>query len=126
MYFQYMRMYKKIIPQEVLEKYNIIFDDRDFTYVEIRRGMYGLKEAGVIVFDPLVRKLKRFGYKSMSQTPGLWKHSFYRTTFTLCIDNFGVQHFSKDDADHLIGAIRATYECSINWEETQYYGLTLA
>ena len=53
-YFQYMRIHKKIIPQEVLDKYDIIFDDCDFTYVEILRGMYGLKEAGVIAFDQLV------------------------------------------------------------------------
>ena len=58
-YFQYMRIYKKIIPQEVLDEYDIIFDDQDFTYVEIRRGVYGLKEAGVIAFDQLVQKLKR-------------------------------------------------------------------
>ena len=42
-YFQYMRIHKKSIPQEVLGEYNIIFDDQDFTYVEIRRGIYGLK-----------------------------------------------------------------------------------
>ena len=60
-YFQYMRIHKKIIPQEVLDKYDIIFDNWDFTYVEIRRGMYGLKEAGVIAFDQIIRKLKRFG-----------------------------------------------------------------
>ena len=53
-YFQYMRIHKKIIPQEVLNEYNIIFDDRYFTYVEICRGVYGLKEAGVIAFDQLV------------------------------------------------------------------------
>ena len=53
-YFQYMRIHRKIIPQEVLDKYDIIFDEQDFTYVEIGRGMYGLKEAGVIVFNQLV------------------------------------------------------------------------
>ena len=42
-YFQYMRIHTKIIPQEVLDEYDIIFDDPDFAYVEIRRGMYGLK-----------------------------------------------------------------------------------
>ena len=42
-YFQYMRIRKKSIPQEVLGEYDIIFDDQDFTYVEIRRGIYGLK-----------------------------------------------------------------------------------
>ena len=110
-YFQYMRIHKKFILQEVLDKYDIIFDDRDFTYVEIRRGMYGLKEAGVIAFDQLIQKLKRFGYEPMPQTPGIWKHTSRRTTFTLCVDDFGIQYFSKDDANHLINAIRATYEC---------------
>ena len=113
-YFQYMLIHKKIIPQEVLNEYNIIFDDHDFTYVEIRRGMYGLKEAGGIAFDQLVRKLKRFGYEPMSQTPGLWRDTSHKTTFTLYVDNFGIQYLSKDDANHLIDSICATYECSID------------
>ena len=112
--FQYMRIHKKIISQEVLNEYNIIFDNHDFTYVEIRIGMYGLNEAGVIAFEQLVQKLKRFGYDPMSQTPGLWKHTSRRTTFTLCVDEFGVKYFSKDDANQLINTIRATYECSID------------
>ena len=58
-YFQYMRINKKIIPQDVLDEYEIIFDDLGFTYVEICRGVYGLKEAGIIAFDQLVQKLKR-------------------------------------------------------------------
>ena len=121
-----MHIHKKNIPQEVLDEYDIIFDDSDFTYVEIRRGVYGLKEAGVIAFDQLVRKLKQFGYEPMPQPPGLWKHTSHRTTFTLYVEDFGIQYFSKDDADHLIDTIQATYECSINWEGTQYCGLTFA
>ena len=105
-----MRIHKKCIPQEVLDEYDIIFDDRYFTYVEIRRGMYGLKEAGVIAIDQLVRNLKRFGYNPMPLTPGIWKHTSCRTKFTLCVEDFGVQYFSKDDANHLIDAIRATYK----------------
>ena len=100
-YFQYMRIHKKIVPQEVIDEYDIIFDDRDFAYVEIRRDVYVLKEAGVIAFDQLVQKLKRFGYEPMPQTPGLWRHTSCKTTFTLCVDNFGIQYFSKADADHL-------------------------
>ena len=88
--------------------------------------MYGLKEAGIIAFDQLVRKLKLFGYDPMPHTPGLWRHTSRKTTFTLCVDNFGIQYFSKADSDHLIKAIQDTYECSINWKGTQYCGLTLA
>ena len=54
-YFQYIRIHKIFISQEVLGEYNIIFDDRNFTYVEIRRGVYSLKESGVFAFDQLVR-----------------------------------------------------------------------
>ena len=68
-YFQYMGINSKIISREVLNEYDIIFDDRDFTYVEIRRGMYSVKAAGVISFDKLVRKLKHFSYDPMPQTP---------------------------------------------------------
>ena len=88
--------------------------------------MYSPKEAGVIVFDQLVRKLKRFSYEPMPQTPGLWRHTSLKTTFTLCVDNFGIQYFSKADADHLIDAFQDTYEFSIDWQGTQYCGLTLA
>ena len=45
---------------------------------------------------------------------------------TLCVDDFGIQYFSKADAKHLINVIQDTYECSIDWEGTQYCGLTLA
>ena len=113
-YFQYMPIHKKIIPQEVLDEYNIIFNDQYFTYVEIRRGMYGLKESGVITFYQLVQKPKRFGYDLMPQTPRLWRHTSRKTTFTLCVNNFGIQYFSKADVEQLIDAIRDTYECSIN------------
>ena len=107
-YFQYMRIHKKIIPQEVLDEYNIIFDGCDFTHVEIRRGMYGPKEGGVIALDQLDRKLKRFGYKPMPYTPELWRHTSRKTTFTICLNNFSIQYFSRDDSDHLINPTQDT------------------
>ena len=68
--------------------------------MEIRRGMYGLKETGVIAFDQLFQKINRFVYEPMTQTPGLWRHTSRRTTFTLCINDFSFKYFSKDDDDH--------------------------
>ena len=62
----------------------------------------------------------------MPQSPGLWRHTSRKTTFTLCVDNFGIQYFSKPDADHLMDAIQDTYECPIDCKGTQYCGLTLA
>ena len=62
----------------------------------------------------------------MPQTPGLWGHTSRKTTFTLCVDDFGIQYLSKADTDHLIDAIQYTYKCSIDWKGTQYCGLALA
>ena len=62
----------------------------------------------------------------MPQPPGIWRYNSRKKTFTICVDDFGIQYLSKADADHLIDAIQDTYKCSIYWEGTQYCGLTLA
>ena len=36
--------------------------------------------------------------------------------FCLCVDDFGVKYFSKDDANHLIQTLNNKYECTIDWE----------
>jgi hypothetical protein len=69
--------------------------------------MYGLKEAAIIAFNQLVKKLAPHGYAPTPYTPGLWHHKTKRTTFVLCVDDFGVKYFSQAVAQHLI--IRAGY-----------------
>ena len=57
--------------------------------------------------------------------PGFWTHATKRTTFTLSVDDFGVQYFGKTDADHLITDIKDNYYVTIDWASTRYCGLTL-
>ena len=46
------------ITPEIMHKYNIQdISSHVFAYVEICKGMYGIKEAGVIAFNSLVKKL---------------------------------------------------------------------
>ena len=87
--------------------------------------MYGLREAGIIAFKQLFRKLAPAGYHPCKQTPGLWTHTTKRTIFTLCVDDFGVKYFGKTDAGHLIAAIKEHYDVTIDWASIRYYGLTL-
>ena len=126
-YFQYMRVPLSVIPQEVQDdsRYNIHIAADGYVYLEIRRGMYGLKEAAIIAFNQLVQKLAPHGYTPMPFTPGLWKHRTKRTTFVLCVDDFGVKYFSKTDALHLITALKTHYELTIDWSGSLYCGLTL-
>ena len=46
--FQYLRVHIKDTPPEVLEEYDVHPDKFGYVYLEVRRGMYGLKEDGVI------------------------------------------------------------------------------
>ena len=59
--FQYLRVHIKDIPPEVLEEYDVRPDTFRYVYLEVRRGMYGLKEARIIAFKQLVHKLAPAG-----------------------------------------------------------------
>ena len=61
----------------------------------------------------------------MPHSTGLWRHRTLKTTFALCIDDFGVKYFSKIDADHLINALQKNYNITTNWIGSLYCGLTL-
>ena len=61
----------------------------------------------------------------MKYTPGLWKHKTRKTTFSLCVDNFGVKYFSKADSVHLVNSMKSHYKCTVDWEGALYYVLDL-
>ena len=108
-----------------MAEYNIIVEADGYVYFEIRKGMYGLKEAGILAFKQLVTNLAPHGYEPMKFTPGLWRHTSLPTTFTLCVDDFGVKYFNKTHAHHLINAVKANYECTTDWTGSLYCGLNL-
>jgi hypothetical protein len=124
---QHMRVPTSCIPQEVWDdpSYDIHIANDGYIYLEIRRGLCGLKEAGILAFNQLVKMPAPHGYKPMPFTPGLWRHRTKRTTFALCVDDFGVKCFSKADAQHLIDALKADYKLTINWAGALCCGLTL-
>ena len=125
-YFQYARVPASIIPQEVFDEYpEMVVEADGYVYFEARKGIYGLKEAGLLAFKHLVTNLKPHGYEPMPFTPGLWRHITRPTTFTLCVDDFGVKYFSTDDANHLITAIQTNYDTTIDWSGSLYCGLNL-
>ena len=125
--FQYMRIHTKYFTPEFRAEYDIDnLADRDgYVYCEIRKGMYGLKEAGCVAFQNLVKNLAPFGYEPMPITPGLWRHKTRRTTFTLAVDDFGIKHFSTADLDHLLNALRANYNIKVDYTGSNYCGLQI-
>jgi hypothetical protein len=52
--------------------------------------MYGLSQAGIITQEFIETQLKTAGYTQSKLTPGYWKHEWHPISFTLVVDDFGV------------------------------------
>ena len=96
-----------MIPQEIIDEYNLtsIVEDDGWCYAEIRKCMYGLKEAGYLSNLELKRILAKEGYVASKFTPGLFTHKTKDISFSLVVDDFGVKYTKKEDAEHLLKTI---------------------
>ena len=114
--WEYMKMDINILPEEVIKEYNLrdIVDEKGYVYMQIRKGMYGFPQAGILANKKLIRHLKPYGYKPARHTPGLWIHETKNIKFTLAVDDFGVQYDNKDDVQHLIAALQKKYRITID------------
>ena len=124
---EYMKLLYKHIPDDIRQRYNLdkLVAQDGYIYVKIKKGMYGLKQAAVLAYNQLVKFLAPHGYKPIPHTTGLWYHETCPTKFCLCVDDFGIKYYSKDDADHLIQTLRKYYKLSIDHKGENYCGLTL-
>ena len=67
--------------------------------------MYGLKEAGILAFNFIVKNLTPFRYTPVRHISGLWKHGSRPTMFTLCMDDFGIKYHTQEDLDNLLSVL---------------------
>ena len=67
--------------------------------------MYGLKQAAILAYDHLCKSLSPNGYQPVIVTVGLWKYDTRPLTFCVCVDNFGVKYWSKEDLNHLLQSL---------------------
>jgi len=121
---EYMKISTEYIPADIMEQYKLKEKVHNgYVYVEIRKGMYGLPQAGKIANDELQKKLKPHGYIPVTHTPGLWKHTSQPTMFTLCVDDFGCKILCDDDEKHIIDTLQKYYKISIDKKGQYYLGM---
>jgi hypothetical protein len=124
--FEYMKMLLSRFPEEIVQKYNLNALSVDgWVYIEIRKGMYGVKQAGLLANQLLQTRLAPFGYYPARHTPGLWLHKTRPISFTLIVDDFAVKYVGKQHAEHLQDALLQTYELTTDWTAMVYSGMTL-
>ena len=120
-------MHSRYFPSEFRDLYKLHNKSNPdgYVYCVIQRGMYGIKQAAILAYQQLVQILKPFGYVPVEGTTGLSTHLTRPTKFVLFVDDFGVIFFSKEDAFHLINALKTKYEISQDWTGTNYCGLRI-
>jgi hypothetical protein len=124
--FEYMKMALSRFPEEIVQKYNLNALAIDgWVYIEIRKGMYGLKHAGLLANQLLQTRLAPFGYYPAHYTPGLWLHKTRPISFTLIVDGFAVKYVVKQHAEHIQNALLQIYELTTDWMATVYSGVNL-
>jgi hypothetical protein len=70
--FEYMKMLLSRFPEEIIQKYNLnALAVNGWVYIEIRKGIYGLKQAGLLSNQLLQTRLAPFGYYPARNTLGL-------------------------------------------------------
>ena len=125
--YEYMFLQLRDIPPDIVSKYNLHeLAINGKVYVEIRKGMYGLPQAGILASKLLQKNLAQFGYFQCKHTPGLWKHHTRPVTFVLVVDDFGVKYVGKQHVLHLLNALKMFYEkISVDWTGKLFCGITL-
>jgi hypothetical protein len=124
---EFMKMPISIFPQHVIDQYNLMeFVYKGYIWIEIKRSIYGLPQAGKLANEYLRQKLAPHGYFEVKHTPGLWKHITRPITFTLTVDDFGVKYVGKQHALHLLSILEKEFESvSTDWDGVLYCGITL-
>ena len=68
--------------------------------------MYNLPQAGTLANKLLRKRLAQFAYFKMSLILRLWKHVFCLLSFTLIVDNFGINYVRPDHANYLVAPMK--------------------
>ena len=75
---EYVRIKLSDINQNFVYEYNLkdFVDANGWVYFEIKNGVYGLPQYGVLAQALLEKRLKRHNYYQCPITPGLWFHNW--------------------------------------------------
>ena len=101
-----MKMPLALFPDHIVKQYNLGEKGKNgFVYLELRKAIYGLPQAGSLANKLLKERLELHGYREVPHTPGLWKHKTIPVQFSLVADDFGVKYVGRENAEYLIQSL---------------------
>jgi hypothetical protein len=94
--------------------------------MEIRKGMYGLPQAGILANKLLKKRLAKHGYFEQPHIRSLFSHESHPIWFNLAVDDFGIKYIGKDTLQHLYNSLQAeTYDIIEDQAGDLYCGIAL-
>ncbi len=69
---EYMRLHISDIPDEIIKEYNLheLVTPEGYVYCEIRKGMYGIPQVGIIAQELVAERLVKHSYHQCKVIPG--------------------------------------------------------
>ena len=123
---EYAKIHVKYVPTDIIERYNLRDKiHKNYIYIVIKKGMYGLKQAALLAYKQLVTYLTPAGFEPIPQSTGMWRHKQRKTIFCLCVDDFDIKYMNTDDRDHLLDTLRPHYKVTLDEEGKKLCGLSL-
>ena len=90
--YEYMRLKLDMFPDDVIKEYNLRgkVEHNGYAYIEVRNGMYGLPQAGLLALKLLAKRLATHGYMQSDVTAGIWTQEWRPICLSLVVDDFGL------------------------------------
>jgi hypothetical protein len=89
--YEYVHIPVSMVPGKIMDEYNLhALVHNGYLYVEVRKGMYGLTQAGLLANVLLAKRLAKHGYSPVPHTHDLWMHKWRPIKFSLVVEDFRV------------------------------------
>ena len=107
---EYISIQLTSIQKEIIYQYDLEAIQHDgWAYIEIQKGITGLKHTGKIGNDHLWTYLKQYRYGPFRHATALWKHETRYIAFKLLVDNFAINFTNRQDSEHLASEVEDLY-----------------
>ena len=104
-------------------RYNIV--EGGYVYVKINKAWFGLRQSCKIPHNDFVQHLNKQGYVQAKNSDRLFFHGLCDISFTLVVDDFGIQYTNKDDVNHLISLMQGMCKFKVDFDTKQYIEIHL-
>ena len=117
-----MRVKYKYFLEDIRKGYNLplLVTQDNYIFIQIKKGMYCLKQESLLAYNNLQQCLKPHGYSPVIGTHKLWEHKTRKNKFVLCVDDFGIKYFKKEDAEHILTCLGNHYKYKMDWKGENY------